>query len=294
MDPNYAGTLQLVAKVVDAVTDPFIGVLSDRTRTRFGRRRIWMAGATIPCIIFFFLMWLGDPFETTAATLGFFFTVYTLQRISYTCYYVPYTALTMEVTASENQRNVLTQYRFIIGGIGQIGFILIMGQLVQTAASQENPYQPYRTATYIICALIAVSYVICCLFVPETTYRSIVEKEVNRMGPLQGMRYLVTNRPFMVLCAIGCLGWLALQLIQVNLLLYFVYVLQLRQQFTIGLVVGLLMIIPAVPIIRRIADRVGKKWTWFIGSLFIGAFALVSLLFISLLSSLSLSLFFQL
>jgi len=77
----------------------------------------------------------------------------------------------------------------------------------------------------------------------------------------------------MILAIMSCLGWLALQFIQANMALYFAYVLQLKDQFTYGLVVGLLIIIPAVPCIRILSNKIGKKLCWLIGSIILYGFS---------------------
>ena len=61
MDPTYVGLLQLCGGVWDTINDPFVGLMSDRTRTRFGRRRPWLLGASIPAGLAYFALWQRLP-----------------------------------------------------------------------------------------------------------------------------------------------------------------------------------------------------------------------------------------
>jgi len=56
----------------------------------------------------------------------------------------------------------------------------------------------------------------------------MIVQEVDQLGILKGLLFLLQNKPYMILCGVACCGWLSLQIIQANLLLYFGYVLGLR------------------------------------------------------------------
>ena len=64
LSPGLAGRTQLIGKVWDAVNDPLVGVLSDRTQSKWGRRYPWMMWGAIPFGLFFFLNWIVPRFST--------------------------------------------------------------------------------------------------------------------------------------------------------------------------------------------------------------------------------------
>jgi len=274
VSPNYAGTLQLIAKIWDAIIDPFIGYWSDITRTRWGRRRPWLLFSAFPLGISFLLIWIVFKIDASqGAKFAYFLLFFCLHRTVYTCYYVPFTALTMEMSGSDRERTSLTQYRFVLGGIGQILFILAMGLIVNNLSDDLTEGTSYLIAAYLIAVFTICAALICFFGSVEKDYENIIRKQTDKFGPWKGLLLVVKNKAYVILCVIACLGWLALQFIQANLALYFAYVLQLKDQFTIGLVVGLLIIIPVVPCVRLFSNRYGKKLAWVVGSIVIYGYA---------------------
>src|SRR4030042_815529 len=120
INPGLAGTAFLVSKLWDAVTDPFEGVLTDRTRTRFGRRRPFLL-AGIPFIFLsFFLMWYPVSFATAAARFAwvlaaslFFSTVISLVM-------TPYSALAAELTLDYHERGSLMSWRVLFSSVSSL------------------------------------------------------------------------------------------------------------------------------------------------------------------------------
>lgn len=124
LDPAAAGTVLLVGKVWDAVTDPLEGRLTDRTRTRFGARRPWLLAAAVPFAVLFAAIWWGLPWRGTGAVVG-----YALLLVAYNTVYsavaVPYGALTPSLTSDYDERTRLNAARMgwsmtggIVAGIG--------------------------------------------------------------------------------------------------------------------------------------------------------------------------------
>src|SRR5512136_817638 len=117
--PAVAGTIFLVVKIWDAVNDPIMGALTDRTRTRWGRRRPWLLFAAIPFGVFFFLQWIVPPLDDFGK-FWYYLLVALLLDMAYTAVNVPYAALTPELTHDYDERTSLSSYRFsfsILGGV---------------------------------------------------------------------------------------------------------------------------------------------------------------------------------
>ena len=108
--PSLAGNALLIGKLWDAVNDPLFGWFTDRTRSRFGKRRVFMIFGAIPLAISVALLWFVPPgdriltFIWIAFTFVLFDTIWTLTN-------VPYYALTSELTDDYDERSSLTTYR---------------------------------------------------------------------------------------------------------------------------------------------------------------------------------------
>jgi GPH family glycoside/pentoside/hexuronide:cation symporter len=127
LNPGLAGTVLLVGKVWDAVNDPLIGVLSDRTRNSWGRRLPWMFWGAIPFgVSFFFLWWVPqftpDPEQNQWLLFWYYVLVAIAVNTFYTVVNLPYTALTAELTQDYDERTSLNSFRFGFSIGGQYSF----------------------------------------------------------------------------------------------------------------------------------------------------------------------------
>ncbi|HEY9075697.1 MAG TPA: glycoside-pentoside-hexuronide (GPH):cation symporter [Anaerolineaceae bacterium] len=131
INPTLAGTAFLISKIYDAVTDPFEGVLTDRTRTPMGRRRPYLLGGIILVFLSFFLMWYpvnyaseSGRFIYTIATYLFFSTTVSIVMISYN-------ALASELTLDYNERTSLSSIRIFFSSFSSILAAVIPLEIVK-------------------------------------------------------------------------------------------------------------------------------------------------------------------
>lgn len=113
-----AGTVLMIGKIWDAVTDPVTGYISDRTRSRRGRRRPYMF---VGAIISFFgmgLMFTRPTFSSQLPLFAYLTFLYCLLNTAYTLVNIPYAALLPELTDDYHQRTILTGYRMSFAVVG--------------------------------------------------------------------------------------------------------------------------------------------------------------------------------
>ena len=120
---GLAGSILAIGKISDAINDPIAGILSDRTRSRWGRRLPWLFFGAIPFGILFFLQWIIPQISDDATVnnwwlFGYYVLIGILFNLAYTVVNLPYTALTPELTRDYNERTSLNSFRFAfsIGG----------------------------------------------------------------------------------------------------------------------------------------------------------------------------------
>lgn len=114
------GWILLVTRLWDAVSDPMVGYLSDRTRSPAGRRRPWLFGSVVPVALTGYMMW-NPPRSLDADELFWWmFVSVALWETAMTTLYVPYVALGSEITMGHHDRTRIAGYRHIFGGIGQV------------------------------------------------------------------------------------------------------------------------------------------------------------------------------
>jgi len=212
LSAGLAGTILLIGKIWDAVNDPIVGVLSDRTRSRWGRRYPWIIGGAIPFGIFYFLHWLvprfsADPVANQWGLFWYYLAIGIVFNMAYTAVNLPYTALTPELTQDYNERTSLNSFRFAFSISGSI-FSLILAQLIFAAVSQPNQQYLVLGAT---CAILSVLPFFWCVWGTRKQVAVPAVDTTESMPLLEQLRVVFNNRPFLFVIGIYLCSWLAVQ-----------------------------------------------------------------------------------
>ena len=117
LDAGLVGLMLLLALVADALIDPVIGHLSDRTRSRWGRRHPWMYAAAVPMAVLWIAVW-NPPAMGEAGQLAFLLATAIGVRASLAAYEVPSIALAPEMTRDYHERTTILGWRYIFGWAG--------------------------------------------------------------------------------------------------------------------------------------------------------------------------------
>ncbi|WP_072621505.1 MFS transporter [Spirulina major] len=164
LSAGLASSVLAIGKISDAINDPITGILSDRTRTRWGRRLPWMVGGAIPFSVLFFLQWLVPEFSPDPAVnqwglFAYYVIVAILFNLAYTAVNLPYTALTPELTQDYNERTGLNSFRMAFSISGSI-LSLILAQIL-FGLYPGDPLMQYW-ALGLLCSLISVVAILWC------------------------------------------------------------------------------------------------------------------------------------
>jgi GPH family glycoside/pentoside/hexuronide:cation symporter len=112
IDAALVGVMFIVTKVVDAVSDPVMGLVADRTETRWGKFRPYLLWGAIPYGLCGFAMFAG-PDLSDSGKLIYAYATYTLMMLAYTVINIPYSALMGVMTPSSLERTSVSSYRFV-------------------------------------------------------------------------------------------------------------------------------------------------------------------------------------
>jgi GPH family glycoside/pentoside/hexuronide:cation symporter len=259
--PAVAGAIFLIVKIWDAVNDPIMGALTDRTRTRWGRRRPWLLFAAIPFGLFFFLQWIVPPLDDFGK-FWYYLVVALLLDAAYTAVNVPYAALTPELTHDYDERTSLSSYRFSFSILGGVLAAFLHTIIVGAFASVFTGYA--------VSAAIWAFFIIIPNFITFAFTRESHFKEERPQGPgfVEGLRIAFANRAFIYVTLIYLLSWLSIQFVQTNLILYVKYWIGAESQFgTLVLAVQVSTFL-FVLLWTRVSRRIGKQSTYYIGMVF--------------------------
>ena len=118
------GLVVMLALVLDAFVDPAVGFLSDRTRSRWGRRHPWMYGSALPIAIGYIALWSPPAWMDRSQLLFWLFGWAVVVRTAVSCYEVPSVALTPELTSGYDERTRIMSYRYLFGWAGGLSMML--------------------------------------------------------------------------------------------------------------------------------------------------------------------------
>jgi len=133
LDPRLASFGALVGIIWDAINDPLVGILSDRARSPFGRRRIFLLVFAVPFGISFVLLWTTPPWDNQLALLVFVTLTFMLVDTLSTLVSVPFLALTPEITKGYDERTALAGFRTIFQISGQFCVVVFVPMIVDRA-----------------------------------------------------------------------------------------------------------------------------------------------------------------
>jgi len=269
--PGLAALIPMVGKLWDAVNDPLIGWLSDRTRSRFGRRIPWMVVAVLPCAIIFFLHWLvPEPVGDGGMWVLFWYYVAAsfIYNAASSAVTVPHTALMAELTEDYDERTSLVGYRSAFSILGSIGLNVLALAVFETVRGELNQYATMGAA----CALILLASVTWCVFGiwPAVRRReAILAARTSGVPPVRGLvqlKIVFTNKPFLYVCGIYLCSWLAVQVTATILIYYVVNVMKMPEAaFSVVALSVMGTAFAVLPLWVFVSRRFGKKAAYYCG-----------------------------
>ena len=276
--PAIAAIGLFIGKSWDYINDPLVGYLSDRTRTRWGRRRPFLLFGALPFGLAFAFLWWQPPFETQTALVIFYTFMFVLFDAASTFVGMPYFALTPELTEDYDERTELTGYRMffsILGGL--ISFVVPM--MIIGSMSPENADNVFRMGLIFGAASFIPLY-----FVFLGTKEKPYFKKLERPKLLASLKSAIKNRPFVFSAVIYLFTWTSMHIIEANLLFYIKYVVQ-REGLT-EIIMGTIFVtaILSLPLWDWISKKFNKRLAYIYGIAF---WAVVQILLITVTASTS-------
>ncbi|RPI85699.1 MAG: MFS transporter [Chloroflexi bacterium] len=278
IDPALAGTALLVGKLTwDAFNDPFFGYLSDRTRSRWGRRRPYMLFGAIPLGLAAWLMYSIPAglmgWKAFLAVLVSFLLFDTMHTLVCTAYY----AMTPELTYDYNERTSLTTVRMLYSVIGYIlgaaGTTALAGLFVGLFGWTDKASFSAMGATFGVIA--AITILTTAFNVKERKRPELVP---STMPPAASVLKTFKNRPFMQLMGAQFLSSFSFTLLTTLLPYYLIYQLNMEAQLPIVMI----MMLGTIGIFlfpwKKISDRINKGPSYALG-LFIASLAVIATFF---------------
>ncbi|MFY9997305.1 MAG: MFS transporter [Leclercia sp.] len=185
LSPAIVGVMFIILRVVDAVSDPVMGILADKTRSRWGRFRPWQLWTAVPLAIIGILTFTV-PDLSPEMKIVWAFGTYFLLSVGYTANNVPYCALINAMTNRHDQVISCQSWRFVLSGIA--GFLVSVGlPLMVTWFGGGDLAKGYQYGVTVLCGIGMVMFLLCFLWVKERVPLSVVGQFTIREH-LSGLR----------------------------------------------------------------------------------------------------------
>ena len=246
----------------DAITDPFMGYVAERTRTRWGVYRPYLLFGNIPLALSFVLLFWVPPFE---GTILFFFLLFAniLHRTCFTLVSVPFSSLTPRITSDSQERTNLTGFRMMGAQTGTNLMALVAFPIIFWVGGEDE------SMGFVVLALVAG---LSALLIHTITFLTVKEPSndhgIERVGGSlkEAARAIGKNMPFWLVFSATLIVGITTIFFGNNLIYYTKYALNLHEHqstilFTSGIVAFL-----SIPFWWFISNKIGKKFTWLLSS----------------------------
>lgn len=256
-------TIVFIGKLWDAVTDPVVGRLSDKTRSRFGRRRIYFLLGILPVFLSFIMLFYSFGIESTTAKIIYHTFAYMFFGTAFTIVMVPYNAILSDMTSDYNERTAYTTVRMLFSGGASLLCAVIPGIIIKSVGSQVN--SAAQKPGYLAMAIVlAAAFGLCWLMTFLGTKEKENPPEAEKMS--LGMWLSVfKNKPYRNFLGIFLTYQIAIDLM-LALLIFYVDIVVLKYE-SYELIVGVLLVcsMALMPVMGAIAKRKGKAFPLYIG-----------------------------
>ncbi len=262
MDPYLAGLAFFIGKLWDGVNDPIMGVLSDRTRSRFGRKRVYVLFGAIPLGLSFILLWVLPMSASQWVQFALAIVTMTLYATAYTVVVVPYMALVPVMTGDYDERTQITGIRASLSTLGTI----LGGSAALLLSSFTDELLGLRVITIGFGIFTTVTLIIAAQSVREFDQAEAADESIVEYSWAQYFSIL-KDKNLLVLLSMKFLGAIATGTLSASLPYYTEHILGDQGKSTIGLAIYVTVSALFIPLWNRLSKHNDKRRLLFIGTL---------------------------
>lgn len=300
ISPAAVGTMLLVTRVYDSVTDPLMGIIADRTQTRWGKYRPYLLWFAVPFALIGVLTFYTPNLNETGR-LVYAYITYMLMMTVYTAVNVPYASLLGAMSSNPKERNMLSSYRMFFAFIGSFITFMLLQPLVDFFTGIFNPDSvamklPAESTSISedpagwVCAVAVIGVVCAFLFFLCFKWTRERVEPVNQdqhTSVKQDLRNLAKNAPWWILMGSGLAALLFNAIRDGVALFYFADYIRIDYKMpyfgwtmaTIYFLVGQAANMVGVALAAPLSNKYGKKKTYMVA---MGIAAVLSLFFFAL------------
>lgn len=194
----FMGTMMLICRIFDGVSDLIMGTIIDKTKSRFGKARPWLLFLMLPlniCVFFMFRVPAG--FTDSGKNLYALVTYFLVTVVFYTGVNIAYQSLLPRFSLSVQDRNITNVIRTAVDIIATIVFSMVVPVIMESNGGYGSQ-TGWSKVAFIFCAVSIVCYLICFLGIKERVADNEPAAEENKGKVMEGIKILLTSRYFYI------------------------------------------------------------------------------------------------
>ena len=244
--------IMLISKFVDACTDVLMGVIVDRTRTKWGKCRPYFLFGAVPLAVFAILTFYMPNFDSDVKMVIYAFITFNLVSTGYTRVNTPLSAILPSLTDDANERNILVTFRMIMAAIGSFCVTTFATPLINRFGGNDNPH----SYTYTI-GIFSVIAVLLFFFAFANTRESVESVKSEKVTFRQGIK--AVNGQYILFIFIMFVFMLGFAVKQAGVVYYYKYVVENESMIPIQAAVTSVCMILGQSCLAFFAKKIGKK-----------------------------------
>ena len=256
--PDYAAWAVAASRLWDAINDPLFGVLSDRIRTRWGRRRVLLLFGAVPLGISYMLIWIVPAFDQIMLAV-YFAIVFILFDTAYTTVHVGYNALTPELTSDYDERSSINGYRMVFSIVGTLSAIILATVLGWSISDKQLLYK-----------ILGFGLGLIAIIPPFIVFGITSEKPADELPdalPLKAsIKLTMGNHPFRMIMGLYLLSWTTASIIAAVLVYFANYYMRIPEQANYFVLAAQGSAIAFIPVVVKLSKILDKRRAFIIGS----------------------------
>lgn len=179
LSATFVGLILMIARVFDALNDPFMGIIVAKTRTRWGRFRPWILSGTVLNALVLYALFAA-PDLSQAGMMVYFSIVYILWGVTYTMMDIPYWSMIPAVTSTPADRENLSVVGRTCAGVGS-ALIAMFTMLLVGALGGDSERVGFRYVALIVSVVFVVTEILCCAKMKESNQTEMKTATVKEM-----------------------------------------------------------------------------------------------------------------
>lgn len=267
--PALAGLVFLVGSIWDAVSDPIVGYISDITRSKFGRRRVYFLFTAVPFSLAFFLIWTVPAGWSQWGMFAYATLSYMIYRTVSTLFIIPYTAYGMEIVKSYDGRTSLQSYRFFFSILFGLVAAAVPEMITKMSIDPAIPEGMPSIAGYMLMAGI---FAIPLFIGPIFAFFAYKEEPYNNAPRSKFLKQFLSafkNKSFLNGLGMYLASWIAIGFIQ-GMLVYYIGAIGQTDNFSLIAAIIMGTAVVCLPIWVIISKKLDKRKAYILGMLICG------------------------